>query len=54
MFSEICLVPLTTVDQNLPMLGTLAIQQLLAMLQGKLDSTPVMMPEPVLIERQST
>ena len=53
-FSEICLVPLTTVDQNLPMLGTLAIQQLLGILQGKQNNATVMMPAPVLVERQST
>lgn len=54
MFSETCLVPLTTVDQHLPMLGTLAIQHLLDMLQGNTERAPLLMPDPVLVERQST
>jgi LacI family transcriptional regulator len=53
MFSEICLVPLTTVDQHLPMLGKLAIQRLLNILQGKEGYAPLVMPEPGLVERQS-
>lgn len=52
-FSEICLVPLTTVNQNLFALGTTSMEVLLNKVQGKENAPYPMMPEPYIVERQS-
>jgi alanine racemase len=52
-FSEICLVPLTTVNQNLFALGTTSMEVLLNKVQGKENAPYPIMPEPYIVERQS-
>ncbi len=52
-FSDICLVPLTTVKQNLYATGTLAMDVIIQQIQGELTAQYRVLPEPVIIERES-
>lgn len=53
MFSEVSLVPLTTVDQHLEAIGTLAVDVLLRKIQGEFDGDSPSLPEPSIVERKS-
>ncbi len=52
-FSQAALVPLTTVDQHLYMLGATAIECLLNILNGHRDPPCPAMPAPTVVKRQS-
>jgi LacI family transcriptional regulator len=52
MFSDICLVPLTTVNHNLRAVGSIAVQALLNKIQPREVALPSV-PEPYIVERQS-
>lgn len=52
-FSEICLVPLTTVNQNLYALGTITMEVLLNKVEGKEHASCTEMPKPYIVERYS-
>ncbi len=52
-FSQACLVPLTTIDQHLYAFGTTATNCLLNTINGHPEASCPEMPEPSLIERQS-
>jgi LacI family transcriptional regulator len=52
MFSDICLVPLTTVNHNLRAVGAIALETLLNKVQGD-EIAPSAVPEPYIVERQS-
>jgi LacI family transcriptional regulator len=52
-FSDICLVPLTTVNQNLYTIGTTAMEVLLKQIQGESDIQIPAIPEPYIVERES-
>jgi LacI family transcriptional regulator len=52
-FSEICLVPLTTVNQNLFALGAISMEALLNKVEEKENASYTEMPEPYIVERQS-
>lgn len=52
-FSEICLVPLTTVNQDLFALGSTTMTVLLNKVHGNDDAPYPTMPEPYIVERQS-
>lgn len=52
-FSETCLVPLTTVNQNLVALGSVAMEALLQRVHGNYDEPYTALPEPYIVERLS-
>jgi DNA-binding LacI/PurR family transcriptional regulator len=52
-FSDISLVPLTTVNQNLYIIGTTAMEVLLQQIQGETDIEIPAIPEPYIVERES-
>lgn len=52
-FSEICLVPLTTMNQNLCAIGTVAMELLLEHIEGKQEVRVSRLPDPYVVERQS-
>jgi DNA-binding LacI/PurR family transcriptional regulator len=52
MFSDICLVPLTTVNHNLRAVGAIAVQTLLNRIQQQ-EVALLPVPEPYIVERQS-
>jgi LacI family transcriptional regulator len=52
MFSQTCLVPLTTVNHNLRAVGSMAVQALLDNIQQRGAVLPTV-PEPYIVERQS-
>jgi LacI family transcriptional regulator len=51
-FSDICLVPLTTVNHNLRAVGAIALEALLNRIQGN-EVALSAVPEPYIVERQS-
>ncbi|PIE36152.1 LacI family transcriptional regulator [candidate division KSB3 bacterium] len=53
MFSDISLVPLTTVNQNLPEIGISAVEVLLQQIHGEFIGHYRLMPEPYIVERKS-
>ncbi len=53
MFSDISLVPLTTVNQNLPAIGAAAMEVLLQQINGKGIGQYPAMPDPYIVERES-
>lgn len=53
MFSDFCLVPLTTVNQNLYGIGKIAMDFLLKKVDGKDTSDKYEIPKPYVIERES-
>lgn len=53
MFSEVSLVPLTTVDQHLEAIGTLAVDVLLQKIQGAFHGDYPPLPEPSIVKRKS-
>jgi len=53
MFSDISLVPLTTVNQNLPEIGMSAVDVLLQQIDGTFSGQYRPMPAPYIVERQS-
>jgi LacI family transcriptional regulator len=53
LFSDICLVPLTTVNQNLQAIGAIAIDVLLKQIQGEPANHIPQLPEPYIVERES-
>ncbi|MCP4401029.1 MAG: LacI family transcriptional regulator [bacterium] len=52
-FSEICLVPLTTMNQSLCAIGTAAMELLLEQIEGERDVRVSVLPDPYVVERQS-
>lgn len=52
MFSDICLIPLTTVNHNLRAVGTIAMEALLSKINQQEIVLPSV-PEPYIVERQS-
>ena len=53
MFSDISLVPLTTVNQNLPEIGVSAVEVLLQQINGEFNGQHRLMPEPYIVKRES-
>lgn len=53
LFSDICLVPLTTVKQNLYATGTTAMDVIMQQIHGEFDGAIPVLPEPAIIERES-
>lgn len=53
MFADVSLVPLTTVNQNLPAIGSTAMDVLLKEIQGKYTGQYPPMPEPYIVQRES-
>ncbi|PID59099.1 hypothetical protein CSB45_01450 [candidate division KSB3 bacterium] len=52
-FSDICLPPLTSVNQNLHAIGTAAMERLLQQIEGEEALTLTEVPEPYIVERES-
>lgn len=53
MFADICLVPLTTVNQDLFAIGSIAMEVLLKKIHGDYEGQYPVVPEPYIVERQS-
>ena len=53
LFSDICLVPLTTVNQDLFAIGSIAMEALLKKIHDEYDGSYPAVPEPYIMERQS-
>jgi LacI family transcriptional regulator len=52
-FSNICLVPLTTVNHNLRAVGTVAMEALLRRIREKQNNAFTKVPDPYIVERES-
>ena len=53
LFSDVCLTPLTTVNQNLYAIGTTAMEVLLQQIHGETRGAVPAIPEPFIVERES-
>jgi LacI family transcriptional regulator len=53
LFSDVCLTPLTTVNQNLYAIGTTAMETLLQQIQREKHGEIPAIPEPFIVERES-
>jgi LacI family transcriptional regulator len=52
-FSDICLVPLTTINHNLRVVGAIAMEVLLNKIHKEHKTPPPVVPDPYVVERQS-